>query len=141
MSPRACGDCRRMAPCRDAGWTWLHTPGHTPGHISLWRESDRTLIAGDAIVTTGQESVYDVLTQRPEMHGPPRYLTPDWEGAEASVAKLAALEPNLVISGHGPPVRGASMREKLHELSANFRRIAAPNGRMAEPVEPARSEI
>lgn len=123
------------------GWTWLHTPGHTPGHISLWRESDRTLIAGDAIVTTGQESVYDVLTQRPEMHGPPRYLTPDWDGAEASVAKLAALDPSLVISGHGPPVRGASMREKLHELSVNFRRIAAPSGRMAEPVDTTRSQI
>src|SRR5436190_2417265 len=30
------------------GWKWIHTPGHTPGHVSLWRESDRTLIAGDA---------------------------------------------------------------------------------------------
>lgn len=28
------------------GWQWLHTPGHTPGHVSLWRLSDRTLIAG-----------------------------------------------------------------------------------------------
>jgi len=63
------------------GWTWLHTPGHAPGHVSLWRAADRCLIAGDAIVTTGQESVYEVMTQRPEMHGPPRYLTPDWDEA------------------------------------------------------------
>jgi glyoxylase-like metal-dependent hydrolase (beta-lactamase superfamily II) len=33
------------------GWKWLHTPGHSPGHISSWLESDRPLIAGDAIVT------------------------------------------------------------------------------------------
>ena len=40
------------------GWVWLHTPGHAPGHVSLWREADRTLIAGDAFVTTAQESIY-----------------------------------------------------------------------------------
>src|SRR5690606_27145957 len=111
------------------GWTWLHTPGHAPGHISLWRESDRTLIAGDAIVTTGQESVYEALAQTPEMHGPPRYLTPDWEEAEQSVRLLASLEPELVISGHGMPVQGAHMRARLNELADNFRDIAVPEGR------------
>src|SRR5690606_10707478 len=39
-----------------AGWTWIHTPGHTVGHIALWRASDRTLVAGDAFITTNQES-------------------------------------------------------------------------------------
>jgi glyoxylase-like metal-dependent hydrolase (beta-lactamase superfamily II) len=111
------------------GWKWLHTPGHAPGHISLWRESDRTLIAGDAIITTGQESVYEVIMQKPEMHGPPRYLTPDWDDAERSVAMLAALEPELVITGHGPPVRGEHMRARLHELAKNFSEIAVPEGR------------
>ncbi len=119
------------------GWKWLHTPGHAPGHISLWRESDRTLIAGDAIVTTGQESVYEALAQTPEMHGPPRYLTPNWEEAEASVKLLAALEPELVISGHGMPVRGAHMRARLHELADNFRAIAVPEGRYYD-LHPAR---
>jgi glyoxylase-like metal-dependent hydrolase (beta-lactamase superfamily II) len=38
------------------GWRWVHTPGHTPGHVSLWRESDRTILAGDAFITTRQES-------------------------------------------------------------------------------------
>jgi glyoxylase-like metal-dependent hydrolase (beta-lactamase superfamily II) len=66
-----------------AGWRWLHTPGHTPGHVSLWRESDRTLIAGDAFLTTDQESAYAVALQRPEMHGPPMYYTQDW-GPRAS---------------------------------------------------------
>jgi glyoxylase-like metal-dependent hydrolase (beta-lactamase superfamily II) len=123
------------------GWKWLHTPGHSPGHISLWRESDQTLVAGDAIVTTGQESVYEVITQRPEMHGPPRYLTPDWEDAEQSVAMLASLEPELVITGHGQPVRGRHMRARLYELAANFSTIAVPKGRpySLDPAKPGKS--
>ena len=45
-------------------WRWIHTPGHTEGHISLFRESDRVLIAGDAFSTTKQESLWSVLTQK-----------------------------------------------------------------------------
>src|SRR5206468_1210370 len=37
-------------------WKYIHTPGHSPGHISLFRECDKVLIAGDAIVTTKSES-------------------------------------------------------------------------------------
>jgi glyoxylase-like metal-dependent hydrolase (beta-lactamase superfamily II) len=123
------------------GWKWLHTPGHAPGHISLWRESDRTLIAGDAIVTTGQESVYEVIVQEAEMHGPPRYLTPDWEAAEQSVRLLAALEPELIISGHGKPVKGAGMRAALHRLADEFHEIAVPEGRHYDrnPAKPGKS--
>ena len=108
------------------GWRWLHTPGHTPGHVSLWREADRTLIAGDAFVTTGQESVYEAAMQTPEMHGPPRYFTPDWASAEASVKALAALEPELAVTGHGRAVKGHEMRAALHRLAENFREIALP---------------
>ncbi|HBJ02101.1 MAG TPA: MBL fold metallo-hydrolase, partial [Lysinibacillus sp.] len=42
---------------------WIHTPGHTPGHISLYREKDNALIVGDAFVTVKQESLYKVITQ------------------------------------------------------------------------------
>ncbi len=55
------------------GWRWLHTPGHTPGHMALWREADRTVNAGDAFITTRRESAYAVTVQEPEMHGPPMY--------------------------------------------------------------------
>ncbi|MCJ8520789.1 glyoxylase-like metal-dependent hydrolase (beta-lactamase superfamily II) [Pseudorhizobium tarimense] len=109
------------------GWRWLHTPGHTPGHISLWRERDRTLIAGDAVITTGQESAYEVLTQKPEIHGPPRYLTPDWELSEQSARLLARLAPDLIISGHGRPVKGPNVTAKLRELAEKFRQIAVPD--------------
>jgi glyoxylase-like metal-dependent hydrolase (beta-lactamase superfamily II) len=108
------------------GWRWLHTPGHAPGHISLWRESDRALLAGDAFITTNQESAYSVATQRPELHGPPQYYTPDWEQARRSVEQLAALEPEVVITGHGPPMRGPKLRAALHLLAQDFDRLAVP---------------
>jgi glyoxylase-like metal-dependent hydrolase (beta-lactamase superfamily II) len=108
------------------GWRWIHTPGHTPGHVSFYRDADRTLIAGDAFVTTKQESALAVLTQRPELHGPPAYFTPDWEAARQSVERLAALEPLRVITGHGPPLHGPQMLGALQELARNFERIAVP---------------
>lgn len=109
------------------GWRWIHTPGHTPGHVSLFRDSDRTLIVGDAFVTTKQESATAVLTQRPELHGPPAYYTPDWESARRSVERLAALEPLRVATGHGPPLEGREMLFGLHALARNFERIAVPS--------------
>lgn len=115
------------------GWRWVHTPGHTPGHVSLWREADKTLIAGDAFITTSQESVYAVATQRTEMHGPPMYYTQNWGDAHASVQKLAALEPEVVVPGHGRAMRGAEMREALHTLARDFELIAVPEkGRYVE---------
>lgn len=108
------------------GWKWIHTPGHTPGHVSLWRESDRTIIAGDAFITTNQESAYGVMTQKPELHGPPMQCTQNWEQSKTSVQKLAALEPELVISGHGQALRGAEMRRALHKLANTFDETAVP---------------
>lgn len=122
------------------GWRWIHTPGHTPGHISLWRESDRTLIAGDAFITTAQESAYAVATQRPELHGPPMYYTQDWVQAKESVERLAALEPELVITGHGRAMQGPALRAALHALARGFDRVAVPKygryvDRPAGPVD------
>ncbi len=108
------------------GWEWIHTPGHAPGHISLWREQDRTLLSGDAFITTGQESAYEVAVQQLEMHGPPRYFTPDWALAHRSVDTLAALEPELAVTGHGKPAAGEGMRMALHRLSDEFERVAVP---------------
>jgi glyoxylase-like metal-dependent hydrolase (beta-lactamase superfamily II) len=121
------------------GWRWLHTPGHSPGHVSLWREADCTIIAGDAFITTRQELAYAVAVQSPEMHGPPMYFTTDWQKARTSVELLAGLEPELVITGHGRAMRGAEMRKARHELARDFDRIAVP--RQGEYVEnPARAE-
>ena len=108
---------------------WLHTSGHTPGHVSLWREADRALLAGDAVVTTRQEAAYVVAVQAPELHGPPAYLTPDWDAAETSARSLAALEPDLLVAGHGRPMQGPEMRAALHRLADEFRTLAMPGGR------------
>jgi glyoxylase-like metal-dependent hydrolase (beta-lactamase superfamily II) len=109
------------------GWRWVHTPGHTDGHISLFRDEDRVLIAGDAFVTTQQESLYQVMRQKQGVHGPPAYFTPDWIAARASVEKLAALNPTIAATGHGTPMRGNALAQGLADLSANFDEIAVPD--------------
>ena len=118
------------------GWKYVFTPGHTAGHVSLFREADRTLIAGDAVVTTKQESALAVMAQREEMHGPPAYFTQDWRESAQSVRTLAALDPEVLATGHGIVLRGAQMRESLRSLAEGFERIEVPRyGRYAK--EPA----
>jgi glyoxylase-like metal-dependent hydrolase (beta-lactamase superfamily II) len=109
------------------GWRWLHTPGHAPGHVSLWRASHRSLVVGDAFITTAQESAFAVAMQAPELHGPPMYYTPDWQAAAESVRRLAALDPELVIAGHGPAMHGTPMRTALHRLAREFELVAVPH--------------
>jgi glyoxylase-like metal-dependent hydrolase (beta-lactamase superfamily II) len=107
-------------------WQWIHTPGHTPGHISLFRKQDRFLIAGDAFVTVKQESLYKVFTQEQEINGPPKYLTTDWDLARESVRLLEALKPNAVITGHGMPMKGPLLSDQLYILASEFDQIAIP---------------
>ncbi len=107
-------------------WKWIHTPGHTPGHISLFREKDGVLLSGDAFVTTAQESLLAVVTQKKHVNGPPKYFTPDWGAAARSVRELAALEPNVIASGHGHAMYGDTARKQLHKLSKEFWRLGMP---------------
>ena len=107
-------------------WQWLHTPGHSPGHVSFFRNSDRTLITGDAFVTVKQESLYKVLIQEKELSGPPKYLTTDWDEAWASVKLLEALRPEIAVTGHGIPINGNELRENLAKLARDFDKLAIP---------------
>lgn len=109
------------------GWCWIHTPGHTPGHISLFREEGRALIAGDAFVTVRQDSLYQVLTQEQEINGPPRYFTTDWKAAWESVKILESLKPTVAITGHGFPLSGTVLTEGLEKLVKEFDSIAIPD--------------
>ena len=109
-----------------SGWRWIHTPGHTPGHVALFDSDTRTLVAGDAFVTTKQESMLAALTQRPEIHGPPAYYTSDWGSAKASVQRLSDLEPEVAATGHGRPLRGPVMRHALRTLAQDFEMLAIP---------------
>jgi glyoxylase-like metal-dependent hydrolase (beta-lactamase superfamily II) len=109
------------------GWRWVPAPGHSPGQVALFRDSDRVLIAADAFVTTKQESLSAALTQRREIHGPPAYFTQDWDRARESVQRLAALRPTLAATGHGVPMRGDALLRALDNLAANFDEIARPS--------------
>ena len=77
----------------------LETPGVTPGHLSLWRESDRFLIAGD--VAVNQHPVFG----RPGLYEQPRRNVADTARNRESLRRLAALRPEVVAFGHGPPLR------------------------------------
>jgi len=123
-------------------WRWIHTPGHSPGHISLWRVRDRCLISGDAVITTRQESAWAVLVQRGEMKGPPAYFTIDWVAAAASAATLAALHPDILVAGHGRPIQGPEVEEKLGALAERFALLAVPErGRYVfRPATPLNGE-
>ena len=92
----------------------------TSGHISLFRESDRTLVAGDALTTVDQENPFKLISQARGFHNPPRYFTQDWEAAQRSVRKIAGLRPNVVAAGHGLPVAGDWVADELQRFSDNF---------------------
>ncbi len=91
-----------------AGFTVLDTPGHSPGHVSFWREADRTLICGDVFFNM------NVLTTTPGLHQPLALATPDPAENRNSERRLAALRPDTVGFGHGPVLRDAA--SKLHDF-------------------------
>jgi hydroxyacylglutathione hydrolase len=86
---------------RVGSFTVLETPGHTPGHVSLWREADRTLLAGE--VLNSLNNLIPLGRFAPQE--PARFSTADRRRNRASAARLAALEPALVCFCHGPPMR------------------------------------
>jgi hydroxyacylglutathione hydrolase len=94
-----------------AGFRVLDTPGHSVGHISLWRERDRTLICGDVFTNI------DTLTGLPGLHEPKPFFTPDPARNRASMRRLAALAPALVCFGHGRPLRSP---ERLAAFTAGL---------------------
>jgi len=112
------------------GWELIATPGHTPGHISLYRASDGLLLPGDAFCTTKPESFFEAaVAQKPELHGPPAYFTADWQLARRSVQLLASLRPSIVAPGHGQPVTGPDLPQRLQELASGFDQVAVPENR------------
>ena len=116
-------------------WQVLFTPGHTPGHISLYREEDKVLIAGDAFVTTKQESAFYAITQLKHLSGPPKYFTPDWISAAQSVRNLANLQPYTAATGHGVPMSGEELDSSLSYLASHFEAIAVPKHGKYVPID------
>ena len=98
-----------------AGFEVLHMPGHAPGLIALWRQSDRVALVSDVVylVDSGR------LKALP--HGEASVPHPAWawdhEQASESVRRLAALEPEVVATGHDAPLRGPGLREMLERAA------------------------
>ncbi len=82
-----------------AGFRVVHAPGHTPGHIMFFRESDRLCIAGDVLANL------NFLTGKPGLHEAPSFFAVDVAQNRRSVQVLVDLKPSLVCFGHGPPLR------------------------------------
>jgi len=78
------------------------SPGHTPGHVALLDVRDRTLIAGDAFTTAFRVNVPSHL---PQPFPFATMGTQDRAQAVESARALRALEPALLVVGHGGPVR------------------------------------
>ncbi|MDQ2673807.1 MAG: nitroreductase/quinone reductase family protein [Chloroflexota bacterium] len=115
-------------------WIAIPTPGHTPGHISLFRSSDAVLLTGDAVVTVDLDSPLGILTGRQGLFGPPRVSTWSRDMAQRSIGVLAALEPRVVAPGHGP-IRADRAAEALHDLAAGRRAPARWRQGLFAPVD------
>lgn len=94
-----------------AGFRVVETPGHTPGHIVFFRESDRVAIAGDLARNV------NFLTGRAELAEPPHYFSVDPLMNRSSIRVLADLRPELVLFSHGPPLRDVDL---LREFARSF---------------------
>ena len=96
-----------------AGFRVIHAPGHAPGEVIYFRESDRVAIAGDVINTM------NVFTGLPSVREPPKAFTLDPVQNRGSIRKLLELRPSLVCVGHGAPLRDISKLERLVEKMPN----------------------
>jgi hydroxyacylglutathione hydrolase len=101
-----------------AGFQVLHLPGHAPGLIGLWRESDRLALVSDVVY------LIDSARLRALPHGEASVPHPAWgwdhDKAKDSVRRLAALEPAVVCAGHGEPLRGTNLRETLERGAEKY---------------------
>jgi len=129
---------RQLQPGQVPGaldWKWIATPGHSPGHISLFRSSDRALLAGDALATMNMDSWSGLFTGRQRLARAGTPFTMDWEATRSSLHELATLRPNVIGCGHGIPMYDAELSERLEVFAQRFR--APRHGRYVQ--RPART--
>jgi hydroxyacylglutathione hydrolase len=98
---------------RIAGFDVVHLPGHAPGLIGLFRESDRLALVSDTVYTLDPQS-----GRREPAHVPHPAFNQDTEQARESIRKLAALDPTTVWAGHADPVTGDVQAQLQHAASA-----------------------
>ena len=115
------------------GWRWLHTPGHAPGQLAFFRESDKTLLGGDAFATCNHDSIPAVLRGRPKISRAGTPFNYDWEACRASVRLLADLAPAAIGCGHGPVMTGPEAAADLRQLADNYP-VPAQGRYVAQPA-------
>lgn len=89
--------------------TVIHTPGHTPGSISLYDSEREVLFVGDAVRFTDGRIV-----------GPPKRFTPDMKKAVHSIGKISQLEFDVMLSGHGEPLK-PNASDRIKEFYASLK--------------------
>ena len=119
-----------------AGWEWLATPGHSPGHVSFFRPSDRVLLAGDAFATMNMDSWSGLVTGKQTLSRAGTPFNTDWEATRLSVKELAKLRPNVAGCGHGIPRCDAELPARMERFVERFR--APLHGRYVR--QPARTD-
>jgi glyoxylase-like metal-dependent hydrolase (beta-lactamase superfamily II) len=92
---------------RVGSFTVIDTPGHSRGHVSFFREEDKVLIAGDALVNM------NLLTTRVGLNLPPGLFTTDREQAKRSLYKIHDLNARIICFGHGPVLHNSGQVEAL----------------------------
>jgi hydroxyacylglutathione hydrolase len=92
-----------------AGFRVVHAPGHSPGEVIFFREADRVAICGDVIRNVSY------ATMRRRLLEPPDGFNDDTAQNRASIRKLAALEPALILPGHGAAVRDMDAFKRFAE--------------------------
>lgn len=90
------------------GLLCLSLPGHTPGSMGLYDERTKTLFSGDILRYDGNN-----LTESPAL------FTMDVNGSHQSIRKIAALEVEILLSGHGVPLRERAS-EKVRDFAAKL---------------------
>jgi glyoxylase-like metal-dependent hydrolase (beta-lactamase superfamily II) len=102
-----------------AGFRVLHFPGHAPGLIGLWRESDRVALVSDVIYLLDSTKMGRALPKGEASVPHPAW---NWDHAKAkqSVRELAALEPAVVCTGHDGPLRGENLRATLERAAEKY---------------------
>ncbi len=103
-------------------WEWIATPGHSPGHISLYRAADGVLLAGDALATMDMDSWIGLVSGRKTLARAGAPFNCNWDATRASVAQLAQLRPNVIGAGHGMPRSDSDLAGKLEAFARRFRR-------------------
>ncbi len=129
------------------GWQWTATPGHSPGHVSFFRPSDRVLLAGDAFATMNMDSWTGLIGKKKELSRAGAPFNMDWEATRRSVRELTDFRPNVVGCGHGIPMDDGELPERLQSFARAFspprhgRYVVAParvdeNGVLSLPPAP-----